>query len=145
MKEQIEEIINKLNAYVQETEEVDDDEFEGYLYDITDELDEMEDNFDAIEPLLHFIENNPDLYYGGPGPLGHFMEKHYKNGYEEVLVSSIERKPTLYTLQLLHRLINDKDNPNHKEYLNLMKNISLSKEYSEDIIDEAKDSLSYFE
>lgn len=145
MKEQIEEIINKLNAYIQETDEVDDDELEGYLYEITDELDEIEDNSAAIEPLLHFIENNPDLYYGVPGPLGHFMEKHYKKGYEELLVSSIERNPTLYTLQLLHRLINDRENPNHQNYLAVMKKISLSKEYSEDIIEEANDSLSYFE
>ncbi len=144
MKQEIEKVIGKLAKYITSENEIDEDEFEEFLYEISDELDEIETNFDAIEPLLNIIEKNPDLEYGGPGPLGHFMEKHYKKGYEELLLLSIEREPTIYTLQLLHRLINDKNNPNQQKFLEAMKNVSLNKEYSKEIIDEAKDSLRYF-
>ena len=31
-----------------------------------------------IEWILHFMEENPKIDYGMPGPLVHFMEKKYK-------------------------------------------------------------------
>ena len=102
-------------------------------------------NFDAIEPILLLIEGSADIDYGGPGPLGSFLENHYKKGYEELLLKSIERKPTEFTLHLLHRLINDKNNPDFQRYFDLMKRISLSNEYPENIFENAKDSLTYFE
>jgi hypothetical protein len=146
MTEQIKIVISKLDKYIREAYETDDeDTFSESLYEIRDELEKMEVNFDAIEPILKLIESNDDIDYGGPGPLSHFMETFYKKGYEEQLLKSIERKPTVYTLYLLHRIINDKDNPNHKKFLSIMKRISLSKEYPEKIIDEAKNSLTYFE
>jgi len=146
MKEQIKNIISKLEKHIQEAYNADDeDDFTESLCEIRDELEETKNNFEAIEPILQLIECNEDIEYGGPGPLAHFMESYYKNGYEEQLIKSIERKPTEYTLHLLHRLINNEDDPNHKKYLAIMRNISLNKEYSENIIEEAKDSLTYFE
>lgn len=51
----------------------------------------MENNFEAIEPILQLIERSPDIDYGGPGPLGSFLENYYKKGYEELLLKSIEK------------------------------------------------------
>jgi len=142
MKAQIIEIIKRLEEFVNKAKETGDKyDFIDPAYEVTDELNVMENNFDAIEPILLLIERSPDIDYGGPGPLGSFLENHYKKGYEELLLNSIERKPTEFTLHLLHRLINDKKNPNHQSYLDIMKKISLSNEYPENIIENAKRSL----
>lgn len=146
MREQIKKNIDQLEGYIKKAQETGDGyEFIDPAYEIMDELEETENNFEAVEPILQLIERSPYIDYGGPGPLGSFLEGHYKKGYEELLLKSIERKPTEYTLHLLHRLINDKDSPNHQSYLGLMKKVSLSKEYPENIIENAKDSLAYFE
>ena len=146
MKEQIKNIISKLEKHIENADNIEDeDDFIEYLGEIRDELEETEDNFQAIEPILKLIESNEDIEYGGPGPLAHFMESFYQKGYEDQLIKSLERKPTEYTLHLLHRIINNRDDPNHKKYLGLMKTISLNNQYPENIIEEAKDSLTYFQ
>lgn len=146
MTEQITKIIDEIESYIQTAEEADD--ASDYLEPISETLEkllELENNSAAIQPILELIERSPDIDYGGPGPLGHFLEKHSKKGYEELLLQSIARKPTIYTLDLLHRLITDKEDPNHKTYLDLMTKISLSTNYPEDIVESAKDNLSYLE
>ena len=146
MTEKITKIIHEIEPYIQTAEEADDaSDYLEPISEIVDELIELENNFDAIQPILELIERSPDIDYGGPGPLGHFLERHSKKGYEELLLKSIARKPTIYTLDLLHRLVTDKENPNHKTYLDLMKKVSLSTNYPEDIIESAKENLSYLE
>ena len=146
MTEQITTIIAEIEAYIQTAEEADDaSDYLEPTSEIVDELIELENNFDAIQPILELIERSPDIDYGGPGPLGHFLERHTKKGYEELLLKSIDRKPTIYTLDLLHRLVTDKENPNHKIYIDLMIKVSLSTNYPEDIIESAKENLSYLE
>ena len=146
MTEQITTIIAEIEAYIQTAEEADDaSDYLEPISEIVDELIELENNFDAIQPILELIERSPDIDYGGPGPLGHFLERHTKKGYEELLLKSIDRKSTIYTLDLLHRLVTDKENPNHKIYIDLMIKVSLSTNYPEDIIESAKDNLSYLE
>ena len=146
MTEQITTIIAEIEAYIQTAEEADDaSDYLEPISEIVDELIELENNFDAIQPILELIERSPDIDYGGPGPLGHFLERHTKKGYEELLLKSIDRKPTIYTLDLLHRLVTDKENPNHKIYIDLMIKVSLSTNYPEDIIESAKENLSYLE
>lgn len=146
MTEELKIIINKLEHEIQQAQETgEQDEFMENINEIREELERTENNFDAIEPILELIERSPDIDYGGPGPIAHFMEAYYKKGYEEMLLKSIERKPTEYTLYLLHRLINDGDNPNRIVYLDLMKKISLSEEYPQNIIANAKESLDDFQ
>ena len=146
MTEQITTVIAQIEAYIQTAEEADDaSDYLEPISEIVDELIELENNFDAIQPILELIERSPDIDYGGPGPLGHFLERHSKKGYEELLLKSIDRKPTIYTLDLLHRLVTDKENPNHKIYIDLMIKVSLSTNYPEDIIESAKENLSYLE
>lgn len=54
------------------------------------------DAFNYIEPLLRFMEDNPELDYGQPGPIVHFMEGF--DGYEKLLVESIKRMPISHTI-----------------------------------------------
>lgn len=63
--------------------------------------------FDAVELIFKLIENSPTIDFGSPGPLGSFMEKFYRCGYEEQLVASLKRKPTEYTIALMFRVLND--------------------------------------
>lgn len=145
MKDKNQEIINQLEKHIQNANETGDKyDFIDPAFEICDELDKLDSKYDIIEPILELIERSPNIDFGGPGPLGSFMETYYKNGYEELLIKSIKRKPTEYTLLLLHRIINDKQNPNHKIYIDLMKTISENTEYTDDIIQSAKNSLTFF-
>jgi hypothetical protein len=65
---------------------------------------------EALEPILRFIEDHPDIDYGAPGPLVHFMETFAGNEYEASLLASLARKPTDATLWMLNRLINATSN-----------------------------------
>jgi len=74
-----------------------------------------------LEPVIRFIEENPDTEYGEPGALVNFAESYYKNGYEELLVSSVRRRPTRHSLWMLNRMINDLSNPDRDSYIALMR------------------------
>jgi len=60
----------------------------------------------ALEPVLRFFERHPDIDYGVPGTLAHFIEKVQRSVYEQQVISSVARTPTMMTILLLNRLIN---------------------------------------
>ena len=103
---------------------------------LTDELEQCETPFDAVRPILELIESSPNIDFGGPGPLGSFMEKFYHEGYEEELVASLKRKPTEYTIALMFRIIADKKNPNLSEYKHLLKTLDYTSEIDTFWLDE---------
>ena len=140
-----EEILNKLESLILKAYESGDKyDFIDEAYDLTDAIEERENNLEFVEPILKLIEKSPNIDFGGPGPLGSFIEQHYKKGYEEILVDSLDRKPTEYTIHLLHRLINDKTNPKRNQYLNILKSIAENQNLDSEIIENAKESLKYF-
>ena len=106
------------------------------VFDLTDELEQCETPFDAVRPILELIESSPNIDFGGPGPLGSFMEKFYHEGYEEELVASLKRKPTEYTIALMFRIIADKKNPNLSEYKHLLKTLDSTSEIDTFWLDE---------
>ena len=55
---------------------------------------------------LRFMEENPGLDLGAPGPLVHFVEKFHGVGYEEKLLRSLSRRPTTHTVWMLDRVLN---------------------------------------
>jgi hypothetical protein len=61
---------------------------------------------DAVEPVLRFMEENPSVDFGAPGALVHFLERFYRKGYEERLISSVGRRPTAVTVWMVNRLLN---------------------------------------
>ena len=81
------------------------------------------------------MERHPLTDFGSPGPIVHFVETFYKKGYEEELVNSIKRKPTLHTIWMLNRIINGADNKEY--YLSLLKKIYENKSYDKEIREEA--------
>ena len=59
-----------------------------------------------VRVILLFMEENPTLDYGVPGPLVHFVERFYGHGYEEELLASLSRRPISHTVWMLNRVIN---------------------------------------
>lgn len=81
-------------------------DFIGELASITKDLRESQADLGSVEPILRFMEENPGLDFGSPGPLVHFVEKFYGAGYEAELLASLKRHPTPHTVWMLNRIIN---------------------------------------
>ena len=80
--------------------------------------------FEAVEPILRFMERYPAVEYGSPGPLVHFIERFYRRGYEAQVLASVSRRPTPHTTWLLNRLINGEQDHSTKQALtNAMRGI----------------------
>jgi hypothetical protein len=61
---------------------------------------------EAVDPILQFMEQHPNIDFGTPGALVHFVERFHRKGYEEKLIESVQRKPVAHTVWMLNRLIN---------------------------------------
>ena len=83
------------------------DDFIEVSYNIVEEFKKKENPFEFVEQILGIMERNPDAYFGRPGPLVHFIETFYGKGYEKELLESVKRRPTLHTVWLVKRIIND--------------------------------------
>jgi hypothetical protein len=92
-------------------------DFMGGLYDLTDRLAAESGDIETVEPILRFMEGNPSLDFGVPGPLVHYLEGFYGNGYEERLIESIKRQPTSHTVWMLNRIINGTEESAGKRHL----------------------------
>ena len=71
--------------------------------------------------------------FGMPGDLVHFVEKFYKKGYEELLISSVKRHPTLHNIWMVHRCYNDVENPNHEKFVKLINGLKDDRSISDEI------------
>jgi hypothetical protein len=85
--------------------------------DLVDQWRSWNIGFEAVEPILKFMEGHPAIEFGTPGALVHFVEtlyRSYKDDYEEKLLESVSRRPTLHTVWMLNRLINGTKMPSEK-------------------------------
>jgi len=99
------------------------DDFADRSADLVERLNRDIDGFDSIEPILRFMENHTAVDFGSPGPLVHFVEQFYKNGYEQKLLESILRKPTSHTVWMLNRLINGTAQPDKQILIEAMQQV----------------------
>ena len=81
-------------------------DFDVRSSDLADEWTAAGAGLDAVEPVLRFMEGHPDLEYGAPGGLVHFVERFHRKGYEQFLLDSVLRRPTWITTWMLNRLLN---------------------------------------
>lgn len=125
------------------TENIKKEDFEA-IYEILNIIKE-EGSMLYIEWILHFMEENPKIDYGMPGPLVHFMEKKYKKGYEKLLLESIKRKPTEHTVWMLNRILNDVNLEDRNVYMDVLKAIVKDSKYDEELRSLAKEFLEYQE
>lgn len=99
--------------------------------------------FDYLTAIFNIMENNPELDYGMPGPVVHFMESYYRKGYEELLLNSIRRFPTVHTIWMLNRVINDPNLKNKEMYLNELKSCLNRDDISQAVRNDINDFLNY--
>ena len=133
--ERLNSIIQKMEACIQ-----DNDDLETVMMDCMEEIEENYNQLDSVQLLLRLMERHPLADFGSPGPIVHFVERFYKKGYEEELLLSLKRMPTLHTVWMLHRLINGTDQA--EVYLDLLKEISENASCDKEIREEALHFLS---
>jgi hypothetical protein len=91
---------HRLNQVLRATDPI------GEMQSIADELETLGVGVESVTTTLKFMERNPDLDFGLPGPLVHFAERFHRRGYEQALLESVRRCPTPHTVWMLHRVIN---------------------------------------
>lgn len=94
---------------------------------------------EAVTPLLQLMERHPLDDFGMPGAIVHFVERFYKNGYEELLIESVKRRPTMHTVWMLNRVMNGSENKN--DYLEIMKEITERSDIEETIRNSASEFI----
>ncbi|MEH7351903.1 hypothetical protein [Gottfriedia acidiceleris] len=117
------------------------EDFVEIAYEITENIEGYEDAFDAIDPILQLIEQNPTIDFGFPGPLVHFVEQFSGKGYEEKLVQSIRRYPTTYTVWMINRVVNDSVGQEKINYIEILKNVLNYPKISNDLSSFTKELL----
>lgn len=91
------------------------EDFPGVSAELTASWISMGTGQEAVERVLRFMETNSGIDFGMPGALVHFVERFYKHGYEELLLDSLERKPTTLTTWMLNRIINATNEPDVRQ------------------------------
>ncbi len=113
---------------------ISDKNFIDISYEVIDEIGGRADAFDAVDSILKLMENNPEVDFGKPGPLVHFVETFYQKGYEEKLVESIKRRPTKHTVWMLNRIINGAEDNEKKHFLSILDNVLKTPNLDKDVI-----------
>lgn len=101
--------------------------------DLIDAIHQYPEPFELVAPILQIIAENPQVDFGTPGELVHFVEQFYKKGYEELLISSVRKNPTPHNIWMVHRCYNDIGNPEHKKFAELMRDLKNDSSVSLDI------------
>jgi hypothetical protein len=87
------------------------DDFAARSSELVEAWSAEDSGVERVEPILKFIEGHQTLDFGSPGPLVHYVERFYGNGYEQRLIESLERKPTTLTTWMLNRVVNGTNDP----------------------------------
>jgi hypothetical protein len=108
---------DEIKSQLEELAATDANDFALRTDDLADSWAAAGAGLEVVEPVLRFIESGPQVDFGTPGPLVHFIERFHKRGYEEKLLESLARKPTGLTTWLLHRLLNGTKEPAARQQL----------------------------
>ena len=111
---------SKKMKYLEELNEAIKKEDFSMTFLILEKIKNEENPMDYLADLFVFMENNPNIDYGMPGPIVHFMESYYKKGYEDELLKSVKRKPTQHTVWMLNRILNDANLIGREKYIGVM-------------------------
>ncbi|MCP1994308.1 hypothetical protein [Flavobacterium sp. HSC-61S13] len=107
----------------------DEAEFALIQYDIVDVMEQNQIGVESVQPILELMEKHPLVEFGSPGPLTHFIEKFYQENsrfYEDLLLQSVLKQPTVHTVWLLNRIINGVKTENSLELIQVLKSISVN-------------------
>lgn len=130
----IEELIREME------EKIDCDDFEEAEEECIYQIEKDNLGISAVEPLLLFMERHPLSDFGMPGAIVHYVEQFYKKGYEDLLIASVTRRPTLHTVWMINRIKNAGENS--EKYEEILKDILEKQEVEKEIKDSVKEFLS---
>ena len=131
----MENIIKKLEQYIK------DDEVTYEFDDAIEELEQLDLGLSSVESLLGFMEKHSFTDFGMPGEITHYMERFYRHGYEELLMKSIERRPTIHTLFMMNRLING--GGDREFYMAQLKKVTERTDIEKEIRDVAQEYIDF--
>jgi hypothetical protein len=109
---------------------INDKDFIEFVESKVGKLEEIDRRGESVESFLRLIENNPKTDFGMPGPLVHFLEKYYKNGYENKLVESVRRQPVPHNVWMLNRIINGSKGDSKVFYINELDKVLIRSDVS---------------
>lgn len=121
-------------------EHVDCDDFEEIQEECLFQLEREDLGISAVEPLLIFMERHPLSDFGMPGAIVRYAEQFYKKGYEDLLIASVTRRPTLHTVWMINRIKNA--NENADKYEKVLNDILGRQDIEEEIKTSVKEFLS---
>lgn len=116
-------------------------DFAARSAELTEAWSKMDFSVEIVDTILLFMESNPTLDYGVPGPLVHYVEEFYKQGYEEKLVASVRKQPTVLTVWMLHRLLNDAKGSKKRPLLSALKSVQENPNADKATLEKARDYL----
>ena len=67
------------------------------------------------------MEGHPELDFGTPGPLVHFVEKFVGAEFIDALVASVSRRPTGHTVWMVNRVLNVTDKATSQRLLQALR------------------------
>jgi hypothetical protein len=132
MSRTVQELIEKLN------ENADLAEFRYFCIDECEGVEGQLPSLAETEAILRFMEEHPDLDYGMPGPLVRIVEQRFGDGYEDLLVDSINRRVTMHTLSMLNRITNGSQEPQRGAFIELIRGVAGSADLDEAIVAQAQ-------
>lgn len=127
----IEELIREME------EKIDCDDFEEAEEECIYQIEKDNLGISAVEPLLLFMERHPLSDFGMPGAIVHYVEQFYKKGYEDLLMASVVRRPTMHTVWMINRIKNAGENS--EKYEKILKDILEKQEVEKEIKDSVKE------
>ena len=110
--------------------------------EVLEKVTQEDDSIEYVKSLLKYMEENPYIDYGMPGPIVHYIESYYQKGYEELLYDSITDRPTQHTLWMLNRIINAPKLTDKDKYMSLLRKISVDESIDPNV---RKDAKSFFD
>lgn len=84
-------------------------DFSSEAYGLVDEIRGSGIGIEIVNPILRFIENNPDIDFGMPGPLNHLLGEVYMvepGQFKMLLLASLRRLPSMVTVDILIQVVN---------------------------------------
>ncbi len=89
--------------------------------------------FDLVAPILEIIGTNPNVDFGAPGDLVHYVECFSNKGYEELLIESVRKTPTPHNIWMLHRCFNNPNDNRRGIYKAVIEELLCSDVVSDDV------------
>ena len=93
--------------------------------------------------MFSVMERLPDADLGSPGPLVHTMER-WRGGYENELVNSVRRCPSMLSVWMVNRILNsDLPDNTRRTYVSPLHYAATHPSASEDVRESAREFIEF--